>query len=449
MGWWCLGAAHQNEDKSYPSYWNCSEGLADDRFVELHAADVGRERVQELIDGTFCQRFTRDRRSTMPSSLQVVAVLRMENATLWRKYAAKRDKIRKARGHRVGSWRSGAQSSLGQEQTPPPKTAGSLHLLDEDVQESYLFHGTHAKAALQIQRRGFELNHARRGLFGAGIYFAESASKADEYAGNTEDNLHVMLLSRVVRGVVYRVEKPDSCLHIKSKIKRKYDSVLGDREAAVGTYREYIVYDEAQAYPEYAVIYRRTFCRSPPVPPVLVSMNSKLCIMAAVRARAGESHKVTPVTFLAVPEYFREYLSAAEVLEYTTREISSAGNGVPDVLFADTTGDGEFNQQMMAVGNEDYDGVVRRMWVPIPNNLEFPLAALCGDLKKVQALVKSISNLEEPLLHGMTALSLAHAHGQSEVIQFLQETYKARQLAYKARQVAKNAANWRIMSEWA
>ena len=36
-----------------------------------------------------------------------------------------------------------------------------------------------------------------------------------------------------------------------------YDGALGDREASAGTFREFVVYDEAQVYPEYVVIYRR------------------------------------------------------------------------------------------------------------------------------------------------------------------------------------------------
>lgn len=39
--------------------------------------------------------------------------------------------------------------------------------------------------------------------------------------------------------------------------KRTHDSVLGDRQKARGTYREFVIFDSALAYPEYIVIYRR------------------------------------------------------------------------------------------------------------------------------------------------------------------------------------------------
>ncbi len=38
-----------------------------------------------------------------------------------------------------------------------------------------------------------------------------------------------------------------------------YDSVLGDREHAVGTYREFVVFSEDLVYPEYICIYERFY----------------------------------------------------------------------------------------------------------------------------------------------------------------------------------------------
>ena len=37
----------------------------------------------------------------------------------------------------------------------------------------------------------------------------------------------------------------------------EYHSVLGDREKCRGTFREYIVYDNAQVYPEWIIWYQR------------------------------------------------------------------------------------------------------------------------------------------------------------------------------------------------
>ncbi|CAE7830375.1 unnamed protein product [Symbiodinium sp. CCMP2592] len=38
--------------------------------------------------------------------------------------------------------------------------------------------------------------------------------------------------------------------------------ICGDREAKVGTYREFVFFDEEKVYPEYAIIYRRQYDKS-------------------------------------------------------------------------------------------------------------------------------------------------------------------------------------------
>ena len=39
----------------------------------------------------------------------------------------------------------------------------------------------------------------------------------------------------------------------------EYDSVLGDRVSAVGTYKEFVFYEEQAIYPEYLVLYNRLY----------------------------------------------------------------------------------------------------------------------------------------------------------------------------------------------
>merc|ERR1719345_647691 len=38
-----------------------------------------------------------------------------------------------------------------------------------------------------------------------------------------------------------------------------FDSICGDRSVSVGTYREFVVYDADQLYPEFIIIYSRNF----------------------------------------------------------------------------------------------------------------------------------------------------------------------------------------------
>merc|ERR1712151_979131 len=96
-------------------------------------------------------------------------------------------------------------------------------------------------------------------MFGPGIYLAESCSKADEYSNDGDGALYkgifAMLLCRAVLGKACFVEAPGD---YRSKVTSgEYDCVVGDREKAVGTYREVILFRAKQVFPEYAVLYRR------------------------------------------------------------------------------------------------------------------------------------------------------------------------------------------------
>ena len=100
-------------------------------------------------------------------------------------------------------------------------------------------------------------------MFGDGAYLAEASSKSDEYATEDPSGLFAgklaLLLCRTLLGNVFYITE-SNLPRIEEALKtRIFDSVLGDREAAMGTYREFVVFDEAQIYPEYVVIYKRHF----------------------------------------------------------------------------------------------------------------------------------------------------------------------------------------------
>ena len=39
----------------------------------------------------------------------------------------------------------------------------------------------------------------------------------------------------------------------------EYDSLLGDREAVVGTYREFVAYSSAGVWPQFVLVYKRVW----------------------------------------------------------------------------------------------------------------------------------------------------------------------------------------------
>ena len=95
----------------------------------------------------------------------------------------------------------------------------------------------------------------------SGPSFAEACSKSDEYTEANAKGWRPLLLCRVACGMInYNAEVgPDVNKLVKSCTEGTYHCVLGDREKCRGTFREFIVYDNDQAYPEYIIWYSRYF----------------------------------------------------------------------------------------------------------------------------------------------------------------------------------------------
>ena len=53
-----------------------------------------------------------------------------------------------------------------------------------EINECYLFHGTKSDIIDAIEQNGFDFRiSGENGMFGKGVYFAESSTKADQYVG--------------------------------------------------------------------------------------------------------------------------------------------------------------------------------------------------------------------------------------------------------------------------
>lgn len=211
--------------------------------------------MQQLFDKTFKRILTRDRvyeyqlrvSEEMPYRLEVVHAFRCENAHLYRQFMNRRS-----------SYKGGNQFQA--------KTHEAATLLNDRLGdgEALLCHGTNPSAAMSILKSGFVLNHAGKStgtMFGYGIYLAECVSKSDEYAreddGSTYAGLRAMLVCRCLVGKPHVVHEAGD--HIAEAKSLQCDTVVGDRETKVGTYRECVFFDERQVIPEYAVIYRRQY----------------------------------------------------------------------------------------------------------------------------------------------------------------------------------------------
>ena len=170
------------------------------------------------------------------------------------------------------------------------------HALYADINEVYLFHGTKNGSVEVICRQGIDtrVGTNRGKMFGQGSYFAENASKSDQYCVNdtwsegcarrTADS---ELASQADSNARFRLFVARVCLgepftsssnHRLSKLKKppaklssgdEYDSLLykpAPRSDGTPRHREFVVYDHNSCYPEFVIEYSR------PTPPTFVTL---------------------------------------------------------------------------------------------------------------------------------------------------------------------------------
>lgn len=259
-----------------PSYWNnqaCST-LSWPGFNErTDVSEAFQEQIQRLLDATFRTVRTRDRFGSVPTRLRLMRVHRVENWEMWTRYLKAKARVSAKRpdGVRHVTELDGTPDK-GSVRTQDALDVAHTEHLDATQNEFYLWHGTTPEGAIGITENGFRISYAGSHAgtyFGRGCYFAECSSKSDEYAraGDTIfAGVFALLLCRVTCGSLFRTTVPDHDTIEKALARDPqgrpagdYDSVLGDREASVGTYREFVVYDEDLIYPEYVVLYERKF----------------------------------------------------------------------------------------------------------------------------------------------------------------------------------------------
>jgi HEAT repeat protein len=217
--------------------------------------------MQRFLDHSYICKATKDRRQrNLPMSLEVKEVVEVQNGPKWVEYIKARERV------------MAAVSSNGKatELSPDVLTAtldnaqvrSMLGTAEVHANEHWLFHGTSSQAVQGITNHDFRMDLAgsnRGTLYGRGFYMAECSSKADEYAEANEEGLCAMLLCRASLGRIHvNAERQPDSETLRSKVMAEYDSLCGDRWKAVGTFREFVVYNSAQVYPAYIIYYRRT-----------------------------------------------------------------------------------------------------------------------------------------------------------------------------------------------
>ncbi|CAE8584138.1 unnamed protein product, partial [Polarella glacialis] len=251
----------------YPPYWSLGKGSgsssADNSgsspgdFCELFEVSENiLEHLQKLVNATYSDVTTRDRQRhsgswEVPSNFQVQSAQRNENSKLWRKYSVRKAELQ----HDYNPESAEDYKVYDDVKTTALWESFEGERLDASINEWYLFHGTSASAAVNICSTDFKMRLAGSAtgtLYGRGSYFAESVTKADEYA-KEEDGFYTILLCRVLGGNVRYCDErsPDPEKLEADCVEGPCDCILGDRIKTSGTYREFILFDTENVYPEY------------------------------------------------------------------------------------------------------------------------------------------------------------------------------------------------------
>jgi hypothetical protein len=166
-------------------------------------------------------------------------------------------------------------------------------LLDAAANEYWLFHGCDQQIVPFLLHGGYDPRISNlEGMFGGGFYLAENSSKSNQYipcigcgensiftgsgcSCKNQENLEFsIILYRAVLGDVHVAKIYDEKTYRHGKTTHRvrrpplkpdgnglYDSVMGESIKHGGDalqYREFILYEPGQAYPEYVINFKRS-----------------------------------------------------------------------------------------------------------------------------------------------------------------------------------------------
>eukprot|EP00931_Biecheleriopsis_adriatica_P101466 TRINITY_DN7659_c0_g1_i1.p1 TRINITY_DN7659_c0_g1~~TRINITY_DN7659_c0_g1_i1.p1 ORF type:complete len:526 (-),score=102.41 TRINITY_DN7659_c0_g1_i1:130-1707(-) len=262
-------APHTGDDEiPYPPYWSHhKKEEKSEKFNERVELSSGKSKdeFQKLLDQTYRPVFTKDRQKhnptnpKVPKGFQVVKVYRNENSKCWQEFAYRRAELQN-RAEKPSVLYEDIKTTVAWKDIGGDKADRLAH----QCNEWYLFHGTNPEAAAKICESDFQVRCAGSStgtLYGRGLYFAESITKADEYAKPNASGNYAVLMCRVIGGNVRYTDavEPDPEDLVNSCIGGSFDSVLGDREKIRGTYREFVLFDSEDVYVEYVIEYKRKY----------------------------------------------------------------------------------------------------------------------------------------------------------------------------------------------
>jgi hypothetical protein len=173
---------------------------------------------------------------------EIVSIARLQNLTLWQMYAFKKETMKSRDAANLAAYR-----------------VNNRDLSAEALERRWLFHGTHPDVVPKIVKQGFNRSFAGRlaVAYGRGVYFARDAAYSSHPSYSAPDGAGVqyMFLCRVAvgdwsqgsNGILTPDPKPHNHLEL-------FDSTVDNiRNPSI-----FVIFSDAQAYPEYLVAFKRT-----------------------------------------------------------------------------------------------------------------------------------------------------------------------------------------------
>jgi hypothetical protein len=239
-----------------PRYWKNRSPFNDfSEWVEP------AEEVLDVMEAATFDTFRSVR--TRGLKMRLESVHRFEDMELWRKYSMCKQVIKLKHANACTPLESVVKGELACD------VAGTAMdgRLDKTLNEAYLFCGCSAQLLPKIAEDGMA-SLFMTAQFGCGLHLSESAAGGDmrtqEISSGPQRGLRCLLFCRVLLGEMLEMgEQRGNAVtdFVQQAIKSgDFEAVWGgarrsasqtDREA-----RDFVVFDQAQVYPEYAVYYR-------------------------------------------------------------------------------------------------------------------------------------------------------------------------------------------------
>jgi len=204
-----------------PPHWT---NVKDALVAERHTLPDGAEKNEAV----------RAFMKSLPPSIKVVSVERIQNMAMWQSYAVKRQGM----------------------MTRDKSTSKDVGKIDKRSEKRWLFHGTSADTVPKIIQQGFNRGFAGKNAtaFGKGVYFAQNSSysASTTYSPPDRNQVQQMFLCRVLTGFTCKGNANQLVPDMRDKARHiLYDCTTNSDKTI------YVTYHDSQQYPEYLVRFKQ------------------------------------------------------------------------------------------------------------------------------------------------------------------------------------------------